>query len=234
MIDKKPKKINDKVFKKYGYVIDWKKPTTKPNENNSFRIIVRQPEITGWRIAYLIVRDKTIDKLEQHVNSMESFEPIKGKAILYVCNQKKPKKIESFILEKPIILKKGIWHGVVSVSKQTHIKITENNKVKMKDVSEHLNISQSNLTERLNSKRSITLDEFFILYQVYGDAFAITVMQHYGSRMLFLEKIKRLIEITNELKSTYEDVRNKNEEVFATLYDIKKGIEEFQNTDEQS
>lgn len=101
------------------------------------------------------------------------------------------------------------------------------NKIKFKEVSNLLNISQSNLTERLNSTRSITLDEFFTLYEHYGDEFAMIVMKHYGSRMLFLEKIKRLIRITNELKTTYEDVRTKNEEVFSVLKHIEEGIEEF-------
>lgn len=101
------------------------------------------------------------------------------------------------------------------------------NKIKLKEVARLLNTSQSNLSERLNSKRSITLDEFFILYTQFGDNFAITVMEHYGSRMLFLERIKDLIAIADQLKTIYNEVREKNEQVFGILDDIEKGINVF-------
>jgi len=124
----KVRKITKNNFKKYGWVIEWQGPQTKKSENQ-FRIVVNENKVRGWRIAYLIVRDKKIDRLEQHPRSMESFEPVKGKAILYVSSQKKPQQIEAFSLTKPIILKKGIWHGIISVSKEAHVKITENNDV---------------------------------------------------------------------------------------------------------
>ncbi|MCP4648968.1 MAG: hypothetical protein GY853_02645 [PVC group bacterium] len=127
----KPKKIKKDIFKKYGQIIEWDGPQKKKSINQ-FRIVTREEKSEGWRIAYLIVREKTIDRLEQHVNSLESFEPVKGKSILYVSNQEKPERIESFILDRPVVLKKGIWHGVVSLDKEAHIKITENNKVRMK------------------------------------------------------------------------------------------------------
>lgn len=126
----KPKKIEENVFRKYGQIIDLD-GRRKKNKGNLFRIVTRERKSTGWRIAYLVVRDKQIDKLEQHPESMESFEPLKGNSILYVSNQKKPNNIEAFILDKPVVLRKGIWHGIVTKSRETHVKITENNQVKM-------------------------------------------------------------------------------------------------------
>ncbi|MCG2711368.1 MAG: ureidoglycolate lyase [Candidatus Omnitrophica bacterium] len=126
----KPKKLTALNFKKYGYIIQWEGPENK-KENNQFRIVIRDPKATGWRIAYLIVRAQQINFLEQHPFSFESFEPIKGKAVLYVSNKKQPQAIEAFIIDKPIILRRGIWHNVLSCTRQTHIKITENNKVKL-------------------------------------------------------------------------------------------------------
>lgn len=127
----KTQKINEQAFKKYGYIINWN-GRKKSKKENLFRIVARDRKAAGWRIAYLIVRDKVIGRLEQHPDSMESFEPVSGKAILYLSYQKKPTKIAGFMLDKPVILKKGIWHGVVSLSQETHIKITENNRVKMR------------------------------------------------------------------------------------------------------
>ncbi len=90
---------------------------------------MRQPAL-GWRIAYLVVRDRAIKKLEQHPGSLESFEPVTGRGFLYVCATKDEDKVECFILDRPVILKKGIWHGIVSVSDECDVKITENARVK--------------------------------------------------------------------------------------------------------
>ena len=128
--EKRTKKITKAGFKKYGYIIQWQGKENK-KEKNQFRIVIRDSKANGWRIAYLIVREKKVDWLEQHPLSFESFEPISGKAILYVCSQKNPKTVESFVLDKPIILYKGIWHSVVCLGKEAHIKITENNQVKL-------------------------------------------------------------------------------------------------------
>lgn len=126
----KPQKITAANFKKYGHVIQWQGKENK-KEKNQFRIVIRDSKANGWRIAYLIVREKKVDRLEQHPRSFESFEPLSGKAILYVSHPKSPTIIKSFILNKPIILHKGIWHGVVCSGKEAHIKITENSHVNL-------------------------------------------------------------------------------------------------------
>ncbi len=114
----------------------------------------------------------------------------------------------------------------------THINIVikdyfKKNKIRLREVADHLGMSPSNLTERLNSTRAITLDEFFNLYEIYGDGFAITIMSHYRSRMLFLERIKELIAYNHELQDMYSKVRNMNKEVFRILSDIESGIQSF-------
>jgi len=78
----------------------------------------------------LIVRDKKIRRLECHPESFESFEPVCGRSLLFVAWKKDVKAIECFELTRPIILKKGVWHGVVTVTPECEIKLTENSKVK--------------------------------------------------------------------------------------------------------
>lgn len=124
----KPLKISEKTFKRYGWVIDYPGRNCSPDKN-LFRIVVRQRN-TGWRIAYLIVRDKVIYRLEQHPESLESFEPVSGKALLFVSTRKDARQITGFLLDKPVVLKKGIWHGVVSLGAEADIKITENSSVR--------------------------------------------------------------------------------------------------------
>lgn len=101
------------------------------------------------------------------------------------------------------------------------------NQIRLREVADHLRMSPSNLTERLNSTRAITLDEFFYLYGIYGDGFAITIMSHYKSRMLFLERIKELIAYNHELQDLHGKVRDMNKEVFKILNDIESGIQSF-------
>ena len=101
------------------------------------------------------------------------------------------------------------------------------NKITLREVAEHLGMSQSNLTERLSSSRSITLDESFKLYKLYGDSAAIAVMRHYNSSMVCLEKIKELIAHYDELQDLFSKVRIKNEKVFEILNDIDSEIQSF-------
>ncbi len=123
------RKINAKSFKPYGRVIEYPAKASRSKKINLFRIVVQEPEPSGWRIACLVVRDKAINKLERHFASYESFEPMAGEAILYVANARNPAKIESFLLNKPVILNKGVWHGVVTLGSESEIKITENARV---------------------------------------------------------------------------------------------------------
>ena len=122
------KKITAKNFKKYGWVIEYAGKRPENKNGNLFRIILKENEKTGWRIAYLVVRDKIIDKLEQHPGSFESFEPVRGRILIYLSDGSMSK-IECFYLNKPVILDKGIWHGVVSLTPESELKITENAEV---------------------------------------------------------------------------------------------------------
>ena len=120
--------IRQSNFKSFGRIIDYPERGARKTKN-LFRIIIRQPR-SGWRIAYLVVRDKRISRLEQHPDTFESFELVCGRSLLYVTKKKDVGSISCFLLDKPIILKKGIWHGVVTLSKEADIKIVENATVK--------------------------------------------------------------------------------------------------------
>ena len=123
-------KITAANFRAYGWVIEYPKKHLKGKTKNIFRIVLTEHGRQGWRIAYLIVRDKTIKRLESHPFSFESFEPVRGRSLIFVAKKKDARTIESFTLDRPIILKKNIWHGVVTLSNECEIKLTENAKVK--------------------------------------------------------------------------------------------------------
>ena len=124
------RKINSRNFKRYGWVIEG--PAEKPKDKGKsfFSIVLTEPLKAGWRIAHLLLRDKAATYLERHIDSFESFEPIRGETLIYVADLKDKKRIKCFYLGKPVILRKGVWHAVITLNKQSEIKITENAKVK--------------------------------------------------------------------------------------------------------
>ncbi|MFA6350241.1 MAG: hypothetical protein WCY12_04875 [Candidatus Omnitrophota bacterium] len=124
------KNITTRSFSKFGSIIEYPGLAQKNKKKNLFRIVLEDPKAPGWRIAYLVVRDKMINTLEQHPGTFESFEPVKGRAVLFVALKKDPEQIESFRLDRPVILKKGVWHGIITKGRSAEVKITENSEVK--------------------------------------------------------------------------------------------------------
>lgn len=123
-----PRRITPASFRPYGKVIGYPGKGQKGTRRNLWRIILTEHAQTGWRIAYLVVRDKRIRRLEAHPGTYESFEPVRGRSLLFVTKHKEGP-VRCFLLDQPIILNKNIWHGVVTITPETEIKITENAKV---------------------------------------------------------------------------------------------------------
>lgn len=122
----KPKRIRQENFRRYGRVIGFAEKPRRDGKTNLFRKIIVEKRKTGWRLAYLVLRDKTISRLEQHLDTYESFEPVKGKGKLFLADKKDPAAIACFLLDQPVVLNKGIWHGLVALGRECEIKITEN------------------------------------------------------------------------------------------------------------
>lgn len=116
----------------YGRLIHYPNKEKKGNVRNLWRIVLTDEKAKGWRIAYLILRDKRLHRLECHPNTFESFEPVKGKCLIFLSTKPETGKIDCFLLDKPIILNKSVWHGLIVIDKECEIKITENAKVQCK------------------------------------------------------------------------------------------------------
>ena len=78
------KKITPESFRPYGRIVEYPKKHLKGHKRNLWRIVATEAGRYGWRIAYLVLRDKTIRRLESHPYTMESFEPVRGKVLFYV------------------------------------------------------------------------------------------------------------------------------------------------------
>lgn len=49
-----------------------------------------------------------------------------GLTVLVVATHENPEEYEAFILDKPVCLKKGIWHQVLALTEEAQVKIVEN------------------------------------------------------------------------------------------------------------
>ncbi|MFH0807724.1 MAG: hypothetical protein V2A57_04845 [Elusimicrobiota bacterium] len=124
-----PTKTN---FKKFGKILEGTKKTHS-SKKTQYEIITGSKS-EGWLLAYLIVRNRVSKNIEQHPASKESFEPVRGVCLLIVAPVKTPDKIETFILDKPIVLNEGVWHDVVALSEEAEVKIAENSGVTTKKI----------------------------------------------------------------------------------------------------
>lgn len=117
-------RLTHRSIRPFGRIID-RSCVRDRGRGNAFGVLLKERS-KGWRIAYLIMRARTITCLEKHPDSIETFEPVSGKAILALATGKNPIKVKLFFLDKPVALKKGIWHGVAAVTKKAEMKIFEN------------------------------------------------------------------------------------------------------------
>ena len=125
-------KISSSNFRSFGKLIDYPHKDKKGTKRNLWRIIHHSPNNNGWRVAYLVLRDKSIGRMECHPFSDETFEPVSGRSILFISKQKSFADIQCFLLDRPIIINKGIWHAVITLDNESELKITENHKISSK------------------------------------------------------------------------------------------------------
>lgn len=107
-------------FREYGTVLEF------PEEFRENFYIVDTDEENPWRVAVFRYSNKSIKKIERHPSSKETFEPLKGITVLLVALPEEPEAYRGFILDKPVCLKKGIWHQVLALTPEAEVKITEN------------------------------------------------------------------------------------------------------------
>lgn len=112
--------INRESFAPYGTLIDF-----TPEYEGGFQIVVKEPE-AGWRLAVLRFNNRTTDYMENHPESMESFEPVSGVSVIIVAENGAPEAYRAFLLDQPVCLHKGVWHQVIALSERAVVKIAEN------------------------------------------------------------------------------------------------------------
>ncbi|MBP7792138.1 MAG: hypothetical protein KA120_03655 [Candidatus Goldbacteria bacterium] len=118
------KTLSKENFRKYGVLLEPK------NKSRVFTVLCGDKGSQGWRIGYVMLGPEKVRSLEAHPESDETFEPVFGISILLVAEKCKPDCIEAFLLDKGVLVKKGVWHGLRVLSEKAGIKVTENFEVK--------------------------------------------------------------------------------------------------------
>ena len=115
------KTITGESFGKYGYIIAHNHSGSEDNQT-----VLNEYTSTGWKMATLGIADKEFRSISLHPNSVESFEPLTGIALLLVSTSDNCDDYEIFLLDKPICLYRNIWHGVCALSEYAVVKLVEN------------------------------------------------------------------------------------------------------------
>ena len=115
--------ITRETFAPFGTVIEF-----SPDFDGIYEILETEDE-KPWILAVFRYTNKTIQRIENHPTSMETFEPLSGVTVLLVAEHETPEKYKAFVLDKPVCLKKGVWHQVLSLTPSAEVKITENKDV---------------------------------------------------------------------------------------------------------
>ena len=112
--------VTEDAFSPFGDILEFKNDVKR-----DFSIVVQEKE-PGWRLAVFRYDNHTIDRLERHPTSRESFEPLEGATVLLVAESASPEDWRAFYLDKPVCLHKNVWHQVLALTPQASVKITEN------------------------------------------------------------------------------------------------------------
>ncbi|MEF2877603.1 MAG: hypothetical protein U0N90_04235 [Blautia sp.] len=112
--------ITGETFQRFGTVIEF------PQGNQDAFYITETEDKQPWRLAVFRYKNKSIRRIERHPSSKESFEPLSGITLLLTAEQETPEDYHVFLLDKPVCLKKNIWHQVLALSQEAQVKITEN------------------------------------------------------------------------------------------------------------
>ena len=113
--------ITRESFAPFGTLVEF----SEHPENDLFEIVAGDPDMP-WRIAMLRVVRRAAERLERHVNSFETFEPVSGMGVLLCALPDSPEDYTAFLLDRPVCVNKAVWHEVFTLSEQSFYKLTEN------------------------------------------------------------------------------------------------------------
>ena len=83
----------------------------------------------GWRVAEVPVFDREILSMSLHDNTPEAFFPVEGRTALAVANKDDFSDCRLFLLDQPMMIRAGVWHGLMAVTEESRILVGEDAEV---------------------------------------------------------------------------------------------------------
>jgi ureidoglycolate hydrolase len=115
------RRVTPEAFAPYGQVLVW-------SAANGQRLQVATAEHGGapWMLATFRVDAHEVSYLAQHPESIELFAPLTGTAVLLLAAPEAPEDYAAFLLDAPVVINRGIWHGMCALSETAIVGIAEN------------------------------------------------------------------------------------------------------------
>lgn len=122
-------RLEEDPFRPFGRILNPRPgEAAVVSEQDVFAFYVPFQELSGgWQIGFLEYTGRVLHQLERHPNTPEVFSPLRGEALLVLATDPGDERAyRAFRLEKPIVLNRGVWHGVIALSPKPEILIVEN------------------------------------------------------------------------------------------------------------
>jgi ureidoglycolate hydrolase len=118
--------LTPESFAPFGTLIDWSDALERTGE--SFHVLLRSPEPTGWRLAAQKVTARAARALSNHPDTEELFSPIGGRCVLLVAPRGPfdEAHVAAFLLDRPACVARGVWHASIALSPAATVLIAEN------------------------------------------------------------------------------------------------------------
>ena len=125
------KNLDAASFAPFGKIIENPAPDAAlaSSHQNEFQVVDSSDNSDGWRLATIIVRERSLSRMGHHPNTKESFEPVTGVAVICVAPFEDSSKVEAFLLDRPVLVNASVWHGMIALSREAVVKIAENREV---------------------------------------------------------------------------------------------------------
>lgn len=80
----------------------------------------------GWRVAEVTVAARALASMSLHANSSEAFFPLEGVCLLTLSADGDFRDSDTFLLDRPVVINAGVWHGLTTLSPQSRLLVAEN------------------------------------------------------------------------------------------------------------
>ncbi len=113
-------RITPDSFAPYGRVLVW------DPAQGQLQVAIEESAGAPWMLATFRVAAHEVTYLAMHPDSIELFAPLSGIAVLLLALPEAPESYAAFVLDVPVVINRGVWHGLCALSAAAILGIAEN------------------------------------------------------------------------------------------------------------